>query len=139
MRECFIEWHAQCRVNNILILNSLRIIISVKEMNMNNEYLIVFCTVPDEDTASEISLALVNEKLAACCNIVKGLRSIYFWENEVCDESEMLLIIKTKTTSYENLQSRILNLHPYDVPEVLAITIAKGSQEYLKWVDENVK
>lgn len=108
-------------------------------MSMNNQYLIVFCTVPDEDTALQISKALVGEKLAACCNIVRGIRSIYFWENKICDDSEMLLIIKSTTPSYHNLQRRIQDLHPYDVPEVLAIPISEGSQEYLKWVNENVK
>lgn len=106
---------------------------------MNGEYLIVFCTVPDEETGVKISQSLVNERLAACCNIVRGLRSIYSWQGEVCDDSEMLLIIKSKRSLYSKLQKHILDLHPYSVPEVLALPIVHGSDKYLEWIDENVK
>ena len=106
---------------------------------MNSEYLIIFCTVPDEDIAIKISNDLVNEKLAACCNIIKGIRSIYFWEDNVCDDSELLLVIKTKGAVYKKLEDKIKSLHPYDVPEIIALSINQGSEKYLKWIDENVK
>jgi periplasmic divalent cation tolerance protein len=106
---------------------------------MDNEYLVIFCTVPDEDIARKISNDLVNEKLAACCNIVRGIRSIYTWKNQICDDSEQLLIIKTKKNAYKKLEDKINNIHPYDVPEIIAISIDKGSEKYLKWINENVK
>lgn len=105
---------------------------------MNSEYLIIFCTVPDEDTALKISNKIVKEKLAACCNVIKGIRSIYFWKDKMCDDSEFLLIIKTKKSAYKKLEDRIKNLHPYQVPEILGISINQGVEQYLKWVDENV-
>jgi periplasmic divalent cation tolerance protein len=106
---------------------------------MDSEYLVIFCTVPDEDIAIKISNNLVNEKLAACCNIVKGIRSIYLWEGKVCDDSEQLLIMKSKIEVYKKLEDKIKDLHPYDVPEIIAVSIDKGSEKYLKWIDENVK
>lgn len=106
---------------------------------MDNEYLVIFCTVPDEDIAIKISNNLVNERLAACCNIVRGIRSIYAWEGQVCDDSEYLLIIKTKKNVYNKLEDKINNIHPYNVPEIIAVSIEKGSKKYLKWIDKNVK
>ncbi len=106
---------------------------------MKKEFLIVFCTVPDQKTAGEISTALVEEKLAACCNIVPGLTSIYFWKNQVHKDSELLLIIKTTAAAFKKLSRRIEELHPYEVPEIIALTIITGNQSYLSWVDENVK
>jgi len=79
---------------------------------MDDEYLIAFCTVPDESTALEISQSLVNGKLAAYCNIISGIRSIFFWKDEICDESELLLVIKTKQNVYEKLEKQIRSLHP---------------------------
>lgn len=106
---------------------------------MDNEYLIIFCTVPDEDSAVMISNKLVSEKLAACCNIIRGIRSIYFWEDKVCDDSELLLVIKTKKAVYEKLEERVINLHPYSVPEILAFPIQQGHDNYLKWIDAHVR
>jgi len=106
---------------------------------MKKEFLVVFCTVPNQKTAEAISTTLVEEKLAACCNIVPGITSIYFWNNEVQKESELLLIIKTSTLAFENLRKRIEELHPYEVPEIIALPIKMGNQSYLSWVDENVK
>lgn len=122
-----------------LILISLNINMIIKKMPMLDDYLIVFCTVPNENAALKISQSLVAEKLAACCNIIAGLRSLFFWKEELCDESELLLVIKTKSGVYDRLEKQICSLHPYDVPEVLAFSIKKGSDDYLKWIDANVK
>lgn len=106
---------------------------------MHNTYKVILCTVPDEGTAAQISRALVTEKLAACCNIIPGLRSIYRWKGDICDDAEYLLIIKTRAEAYERLEKRIRELHPYETPEVLALTVNRGLSNYLKWVDENVE
>ncbi|RMH95458.1 MAG: divalent-cation tolerance protein CutA [Calditrichaeota bacterium] len=105
---------------------------------MKTEHLIIFCTVPDSETAVHLSRTLVEEKLAACCNIVSGLRSIYFWKGEVCDDSELLLIIKSRLDVYDKLEQRIRELHPYEVPEILALPVYRGWKDYLNWVDEHV-
>lgn len=106
---------------------------------MKEEYLVILCTVPDEETALKISRALVDEKLSACCNIVPGLRSIYFWQGKICDDSEMLLIIKSRQDVCPTLQKKIRELHPYEIPEIIALPIRMGSLDYLKWMDENVR
>lgn len=106
---------------------------------MDSDYIVVYCTVPDEETAVNISRHLVENRLAACCNIVNNLRSIYFWENEVCDDAELLLIIKTTASKYEELETTIARLHPYEVPEVIALPIIRGSKSYLSWVGNHVE
>lgn len=106
---------------------------------MNVKFLIIFCTVPDMETAQNISDHLVKEKKAACCNIIPAIRSVYFWKNELQQDGEQLLIIKTREDCYESLQMRIKELHPYSVPEIIAIPIIHGNPEYLNWVNENVE
>jgi len=106
---------------------------------MATPYLMILCTVPDSVTAQKISRILVEEKLAACCNIVPGLNSIYRWENKIQDEPEILLIFKTRQELFSELEQRVKSLHPYAVPEIIAIPIVSGNIDYLKWMDENVK
>ena len=106
---------------------------------MDNSYLIVYCTVPDEKTAVAISKTVVTEKLAACCNIIPHLRSIYSWKGQICDDSELLLLMKSRSDVYGRLERRIRELHPYEVPEIIAVEINRGLDEYLNWVDENVE
>jgi len=101
------------------------------------EKIIVFITAPSEDEAASIGRVLVDENLAACANIVKGIRSIYRWKGEVCDDSECLMIVKTVSENFETLERRVKELHPYDVPEIIALPIVKGYEPYLKWVEEN--
>lgn len=106
---------------------------------MKTEFLIIYCTAPDLKTAQAISENLVQEHLAACCNIVPGLKSIYHWENKVQSDDELLLIIKTRSVLFSQIEKRIKNLHPYTVPEIIALPLINGSVEYLKWMDENVR
>lgn len=106
---------------------------------MTTPYAMIFCTVPDAATAKKISQTLVEEKLAACCNIVPGLTSIYSWENKIQDETELLLIIKSRQELFPELEQRIKKLHPYSIPEIIAIPIFNGNIDYLKWMEENVK
>lgn len=96
--------------------------------------IIVLVTAPTADKAAELARALVEAQLAACGNIVPGLRSIYRWEGKVQDEPEVLLILKTRADLFEPLRARIVELHPYDVPEVLRVDIAEGHAPYLSWI-----
>ena len=96
--------------------------------------ILVLTTLPTADGAAEVAKTVVDEKLAACANILPALRSIYRWEGKVQDENEVLVLLKTRQAQYERLEARILELHPYDVPEILAIPIEEGHRTYLDWV-----
>jgi periplasmic divalent cation tolerance protein len=106
---------------------------------MNTKFIIIYCTVPDQQTAETISENLVKEKLAACCNIVSGLKSVYRWEKKIQSADELLLIIKSRSSLYSEIETRIKDLHPYTVPEIIALPLINGSVEYLNWMDENVR
>ncbi len=97
------------------------------------EPLIVFCTCP-EASATPIAEALVNERLAACINQLAAVQSVYRWREHVETATETLLIIKTTTDLYDELEPRLRALHPYEVPEILAIPVARGYPPYLQWL-----
>ncbi|XXF80459.1 divalent-cation tolerance protein CutA [Myxococcaceae bacterium GXIMD 01537] len=103
------------------------------------EAIVVLVTAPTADKAAELARALVEEQLAACGNIVPGLRSIYRWEGKVQDEPEVLLILKTQAPLFEALRERILALHPYQVPEVLRLGVEAGHPPYLDWIRDSVR
>jgi periplasmic divalent cation tolerance protein len=92
-------------------------------------------TVSSESEAKTIAHALVEERLAACVNIIPGLTSIYRWEENICEDRELLLVIKTQGQKVAALRERIAHLHSYAVPEVLALPITDGSARYLAWLD----
>jgi periplasmic divalent cation tolerance protein len=95
---------------------------------------VVLVTAPDIDVATRIAGALVEERLAACVNLVPGVRSIYRWNGRVENDSEVLMIIKTRADRSVELTERVRALHPYDTPEVVLIPVAGGSRDYLDWV-----
>ena len=90
------------------------------------------------DSAEEIGRRLVEERLAACVNVVPGLTSIYWWEGKVQRDAESLLVIKTTPEAYPRLERRIKELHPYTVPEILGLPVKEGNEDYLRWVREEV-
>ncbi len=96
--------------------------------------LVVLVTAPTPDEAARIARAVVEERLAACGNVLSGLRSIYRWQGAVQDEPEALLMLKTTAPLFERLRSRVVELHPYDTPEVLALPVAAGHLPYLAWI-----
>jgi periplasmic divalent cation tolerance protein len=104
---------------------------------MNPSPLIIFCTCPDVATAEHIAETVVGERLAACVNIVPGLTSIYRWEGQIQRDAELLLLIKTRQAFYPLLEARIRELHPYQVPEIIALPIQAGSAAYLDWIAHN--
>ncbi len=93
--------------------------------------IVVMVTAPNEDNALTIARALVEERLAACANLLGAIRSIYRWQDKVEDEREQLLVIKTRSHLFDALQSRVKQLHPYEVPEIIALPIDQGSKPYL--------
>ena len=98
------------------------------------EALAVHITAPDATQAAEMARILVTEGLCACVNIVPAVRSIYLYDGKICDDAEVLCIVKTRPALFERLQRRVLDLHPYDVPEVLAFAVDEGSPAYLDWL-----
>src|SRR5271170_5130774 len=102
-----------------------------------NSSTIVFVMAGGEDEAVKIARALVEERLAACVNIVSPVRSIYRWRGAIEDEREYLLIIKSRARHYPGIERRVRELHGYEVPEVLAIPIVQGSKPYLDWLFES--
>ena len=98
--------------------------------------LVCFCTCPDGDTAQRIADALVVERLAACVNVLPGLRSVYRWQGAIERADEVMLIIKTVRERLEQVSARVALLHPNELPEVIAVEIAGGLAAYLDWVAE---
>ena len=100
------------------------------------EPLIALTTVPDEAAGVKIANALVAERLAACVNILPQMQSIYRWQGRIESASERLLLMKTTRDCYAALQRRVGELHPYDVPELVAVAIAAGLPAYLQWLND---
>ena len=98
---------------------------------------IVFVTAADEESAVAIGRTLVEERLAACANLLGPIRSIYRWQGAVEDAPEHLLVIKTQTERYKELEARVKQLHPYAVPEIIAVDIEMGWPPYLDWIRES--
>jgi periplasmic divalent cation tolerance protein len=96
--------------------------------------LVVLVTAPSAEEAARMARALVEERLAACGNVVPGLRSIYRWEGKVQEEAEALLLLKTTRRRFEALRARVRSLHPYEVPEVIALPVEAGHPAYLEWI-----
>ncbi len=99
--------------------------------------LVVLVTCPTRQVGEKLGRALVEERLAACVNVVPGLTSIYRWQGKVCNDPEILLVIKTRRTCLRALICRVERLHPYSVPEIIALPLAGGSAPYLSWVRES--
>jgi len=102
------------------------------------KYIVVLCTIDSFEKAREISGILLNEKLIACSNIIPKVTSIYHWNGEVCEDNECLVIMKSKRNVFNLLKDRIKMLHPYDIPEILALDVCDGAKEYLNWLDNSL-
>lgn len=98
------------------------------------ENCVIYCTVPNEFAANLLATTLVDESLAACVNIVPSITSVYKWEGVVQTDNELLLIIKTQQSLFDTVETRIKELHEYSTPEIIALPIIKGSQEYQNWI-----
>ena len=100
--------------------------------------IIIFCTVDSEELGERIAVALVEAREAACVNIVPGIRSVYRWEGKLCQDAELLLVIKSVAEKFEAVRERIRVIHTYQVPEVIAVPITVGDADYLKWLNASV-
>ena len=102
---------------------------------MTHKYQIVLTTCPDEESAQTIARALVEQRLAACVNILPAVQSVYLWKGKIQQDQERLLIIKSTEQQYSKIEQGIRKLHPYELPEIIAVSITNGLNEYLKWLE----
>ena len=98
--------------------------------------LLVFTNLPDRDAALAFARALVQRRLAACVNVLGGCASVYRWKGEIEEAAEVPVLVKTRATRYAELEAAIRELHPYELPELVAVPIVRGLPEYLDWVAE---
>jgi periplasmic divalent cation tolerance protein len=103
------------------------------------EALVVLVTVPSRELGEDIAAKLVTERLAACVNVLGPIRSVYRWNDEICRDDEHLLVIKTGRERYLVLEQQVRALHPYSVPEVIALPVEAGSQAYLSWISDETR
>jgi len=108
-------------------------------MKNTDDFMLVFITAPDIQEGNRIGKELVQEKLAACASVLPGLTSHYWWEGQVETSDEVLIILKTSSESLEKLGNLAKQLHPCDVPEIVAIPLVAGEPGYLEWVAESIK
>jgi len=99
---------------------------------------LILCTCPNEESASRLAEALVSERLAACVNVLASVKSVYRWKDAVETATEHLLLIKTTDARFPAVRARIVELHSYDTPEIIAVPITAGSETYMSWLAAQV-
>jgi periplasmic divalent cation tolerance protein len=100
---------------------------------MQTAFILVLITAPSPETSQQIASALVSQKLAACVNILPGIRSLYAWKGALQQDDEHLLIVKSRLELFDALQTAVREIHPYEVPEIIALPVVAGAQSYLDW------
>ena len=105
--------------------------------SVTEQFVIAFSTFPDLETARKISRELVESALVACADIIPAVESIYYWKEKVETSAESLAVFKLTAARYPEFESRLRNLHPYDVPEIVRLNIAGGLPDYLRWIGES--
>ena len=108
-------------------------------MNDKYDHIVVFITAGDSEEAGRIARGLLEQRLAACVNIVGGVDSRYWWRGQLDEAKESLLIVKTKGRLLPEVTASVKKLHSYEVPEIIALPVIGGSDEYLDWLDREVK
>ena len=98
------------------------------------DIIVINCTVPDKKVAKDITKILMKHKLAACVSMIEKVQSVFSWDGEICEEKEILMMIKTRRANYGKIKLVIEDLHPYTVPEIIALPIVDFSEDYLKLI-----
>ena len=104
-----------------------------------SEYILILTTIPNRETGQRIAKSLVQERLAACVTISGAAESHYTWKGELIADPEFVLFIKTKAALFQELKEAMLELHPYEVPEIIALPVLEGHRDYLDWIDKETK
>jgi periplasmic divalent cation tolerance protein len=102
--------------------------------DQDDKFLVVLTNLPDQETALQLAQSLVDKRLAACVNVLDGCTSVYRWQGGIQTDREIPVLIKTRAKGYASLQAEILALHPYQVPEIIALPINRGFEPYLEWI-----
>jgi periplasmic divalent cation tolerance protein len=103
------------------------------------KYLLVLTTVPDSEIGQIIAEKIIEERLAACVTLSAPSQSLYWWQEKITQEQERTLFIKTKKEAYPKLEAKIRQIHPFDVPEIIALPISAGDKDYLSWMDSEIQ
>ncbi len=98
------------------------------------DIVVIYCTVPNKKLAKEITNVIMKHRLAACVSMIENVKSVFSWEGELCEEKEILMMIKTRRTNYGKVKLVIEDMHSYSVPEIIALPIVDCSEDYLKWL-----
>ena len=105
---------------------------------MPGSHIIALCTVPDAATAEKLARILIENHLAACVNIVPRLTSVYYWQGQIETSEELLLLIKTRSDRYPDLEATLRDSHPYELPEIISVPIGQGLDAYFNWIDQTL-
>ena len=100
------------------------------------EKIVVMITTGSEEEGVKIAEALLEERLIACANLIAGIRSLYRWKGQVCDDREILLLCKTERKLFSRLSNKVKSVHSYEVPEIIALSLVEGWQPYLEWIEQ---
>ena len=103
-----------------------------------SDFILVLCTVNDLNTAKNISKNLLEHNLVACVNIIPNVVSMYQWKEEICEDTEYLMIMKTTAAMFHVVKTEIKKLHSYEIPEIISVNIEEGSNDYLSWINSVV-
>lgn len=107
-------------------------------MTKKKQYAVLYCTTNSIEDAEQIATALVERRLAACVNIIPSITSVYRWEDKICRDAEVLMVIKTQESRIPKVEEAIRSLHSYQTPELIALPVKYGMKEYLKWIDASL-
>lgn len=105
---------------------------------MNTRYIVILITTKDKKEAEKIAQGLLKDKLIACANIITGVQSLFWWQGKIDKAQEVLMILKTKKNLFKKVSAKVKSLHSYQTPEIIALPIVAGSEDYLKWIDSSV-
>jgi periplasmic divalent cation tolerance protein len=122
----------------MLLLSESSVKYPSKGVKLMTEYIQVFTTTDTKENARQIAKKVVEKNLAACAQIIGPISSIFWWKNNINEEEEWLIIIKSKKNLYDDLEHAIMKVHKYEIPEILAVPVLAGAKSYLEWLDGEV-
>lgn len=122
----------------MLLLSESSVKYLSKGVKLMTEYIQVFTTTDTKENARQIARRVVEKNLAACAQVIGPISSIFWWKNNINEEEEWLIIIKSRKDLYEDLEHAIMKVHKYEIPEILAVPVLAGAKSYLEWLDGEV-